>query len=237
MTQIRTVRVKTGEITYLFTYKTVKNLNLRVKRDGTVCVSAPQRTPLHYVDSFVAQHAEMIFKHKARMEKEGAYRPLSAGDTVFFLGTPYTLSVEKGKASLVFEGGIARLSLRTPEGDLRLAYLSLVREHLLPVIRERCAAMEAAHPRLAGRVKEIRIKSMKSMWANCRPKEGRLSFASELAAMPIPLIDGVIAHEYAHFFEGGHGKAFYAFLVTISPNYKELSLALTRTKREQAARR
>lgn len=39
-----------GGVEYELTRKTVKNLNLRVRADGTVHVSAPRRTPLSEVD-------------------------------------------------------------------------------------------------------------------------------------------------------------------------------------------
>ena len=35
----------------------VRNLNLRVRADGSVAVSAPARVPLAAVDAFVAAHA------------------------------------------------------------------------------------------------------------------------------------------------------------------------------------
>lgn len=39
-----------GGVEYELTRKAVKNLNLRVRADGTVHVSAPRRTPLSEVD-------------------------------------------------------------------------------------------------------------------------------------------------------------------------------------------
>ena len=38
---------------YEFSRKRVKNLNLRVRSDGTVAVSAPLRMPMEQVESFL----------------------------------------------------------------------------------------------------------------------------------------------------------------------------------------
>lgn len=49
-----------GEIAYELTYKKVKRVNLRVRTDGIVAVSAPRRVPLSEIDRFVASHADWI---------------------------------------------------------------------------------------------------------------------------------------------------------------------------------
>ena len=237
MKEERKITVDQKTIKYFFARKKVKNLNLRVKNDGTVHVSAPMRTPISRVEEFVRSNAALVLRAKERVEKCDTLRAMLDGDTVFFLGEAYTLSFSLGKRALVFEDGYARLTLPERPSDLERAYLSLAGEQILPLLKERCMSLEAAFPRLAGKARDIRVRYMKSMWANCRPREGRLTFSASLAAVRIPLIDGVIAHEYAHFFYSGHGEDFYAFLATITPDYKALDLALKREKREQLAKR
>ena len=237
MKEERKITVDKKTIKYFFARKNVKNMNLRVKNDGTVHVSAPMRTPISRVEDFVRANAALVLRAKERVEKCDTLRAMLDGDTVFFLGEAYTLSFSLGKKSLVFKDGFAHLSLPEKPKDLERAYLSLAGEQILPLLKERCMSLEAACPRLAGRAKDIRVRYMKSMWANCRPREGRLTFSASLAAMHLPLIDGVIAHEYAHFFHSGHGTDFYTFLATLTPDYKELDLALKREKREQLAQR
>ncbi len=237
MSEQRQITAKGKKIAYIFTRKKVKNLNLRIRNDGSVHVSAPMRTPLSRVDAFVREHAALIFNAQERVKQYHSLRAMVDGDTVYFLGEPYLLTLREGPPSLVFREGRAYLTLPNPGENLEEAYLSLAGDEILPLLKERCASLEAAFPRLAGKAKEIRVRFMKSMWANCRPSVGRLTFSASLATMPIPLIDGVIAHEYAHFFHSGHGADFYAFLFTISPDYKELSLALKHTKRKQLAQK
>lgn len=67
---IRTVDTGNGVITYELTRKRVKNLNLRVGRDGGVRVSAPARTSLAYIDAFVAAWADFIRKAQERLRGE-----------------------------------------------------------------------------------------------------------------------------------------------------------------------
>ena len=55
--------------------KKVKNLNLRVRRDGTVAVSANSRVSIEYIENFLRGKADFIFKainHYAEIENTDA---------------------------------------------------------------------------------------------------------------------------------------------------------------------
>ena len=55
---------ETGGVVYHLVRRPVKNINLRVREDGTVWVSAPARVGLDQLDRFVAGRAEWIQKAK-----------------------------------------------------------------------------------------------------------------------------------------------------------------------------
>lgn len=65
-------RRSAGGVCYELTRKRVKNINLRVRRDGSVAVSAPRRAPLAQIDAFVAGRAAWVAKARARMLAAGA---------------------------------------------------------------------------------------------------------------------------------------------------------------------
>lgn len=50
------------KITYDLQYKSVKNINLRIKADGTVHVSANRRVPLEIIEEFLLSKKEFIQK-------------------------------------------------------------------------------------------------------------------------------------------------------------------------------
>ena len=222
-----------AEIRFFFERKRVKRLNLRVKRDGSVFVSAPVSTPIATVFDFVRGNINFILRAKRAMsELPPKPLPLGEGSVVYYLGDAYRLTLVRGKNSLTFRDGAAILSLPRAGTDVARAYRARMAEHFLPIITEMCEEMEARFPHLAGKRREIRLRYMTSMWGNCRPKEGRLTFSLALAEMPRALILGVVAHEYAHFLVPGHGERFYAALACISPDHKALAEALTRRKKE-----
>ena len=78
MEEHRRVETPLGPIEYLLTVKAVKNLNLRLRPDGTVAVSLPRRAPKSAADAFVRSRAEWIFRHRQGLRRE--LLPLVAPD-------------------------------------------------------------------------------------------------------------------------------------------------------------
>ena len=68
-----------GGIAYTLTRRRVRNINLRVRADGSVAASAAVRVPVSYVDAFVAARADWVRSAQARAavrrEREEAERP------------------------------------------------------------------------------------------------------------------------------------------------------------------
>ena len=53
---------------YKLTYKNVKNINLRIKADGTINVSSSKTVPQAIIDEFVKSKSELIFKALERFK-------------------------------------------------------------------------------------------------------------------------------------------------------------------------
>lgn len=68
-----------GGITYTLTRRRVRNINLRVRADGSVAASASPRVPAAYVDAFVTARADWVrtaqARAAARREREAAEVP------------------------------------------------------------------------------------------------------------------------------------------------------------------
>lgn len=57
---IREIKLNNTKIKYDLQYKSVKNINLRIKADGTVHVSANRRVPLSVIEGFMVSRADFI---------------------------------------------------------------------------------------------------------------------------------------------------------------------------------
>ena len=165
---------KKCNITYNLERKKVKNINLRIKPDGSVHVSAHRLVSQAVIDEFVESRAELILRAQARMQK----RPVL---TQYFT-----------------------------EHEIRSILLDL------------CKKVYPYYERLGIAFPQIRFRKMVSQWGNCRAKEGLLTFNTALMYAPIECMEYVVLHEFTHFLQQNHSKAFYAELEKVCPDWKML---------------
>ena len=78
--------------------KRVKNLNIRITRDGQVHVTAPLRMSDADIESILDRKRGWIEKHRGQMLEKARLRPqnFESGETLRVLGKPFRLRVEEG---------------------------------------------------------------------------------------------------------------------------------------------
>ena len=65
----------------------------------------------------------------------------------------------------------------------------------------------------------VTITGAKKRFGSCSPKNS-ICFSWRLMLYPDAAIDYVVVHELAHIVHKNHGKAFYALIATVLPDYK-----------------
>ena len=81
-------------IEYSFSRKQVKNINLRIRADGSVSVSAPRSVPFSAVENFVLSNAAKILSaRRSILANENKKIRFENGDPVCILGRTYFLTV------------------------------------------------------------------------------------------------------------------------------------------------
>ena len=123
--EIRHIYYKTEDAAYTISYvlnrKQVKYINLRIKSNGEVAVSAHRRVPATYVDKFVESKAPFILEALERVEKrreETGDQPhnYETGEIFRLLGRDYTLVVEEaGREEIFFLGDSLVLRTKWPD--------------------------------------------------------------------------------------------------------------------------
>lgn len=73
---------------YQLTRKAVKNINLRVRQDGTVAVSAPHRLPQQEIDRFMAAHLAWIVSAQQKINRRSQQPPLPSKEECLALFEP-----------------------------------------------------------------------------------------------------------------------------------------------------
>lgn len=226
----RTVRVQDRQISYTLEEKTIRNINLRIRPDGSVYVSAPFGASRTVIDSFVCSKARQIFAvQQAQPVAPPAPRSYADGETIQLLGRSVMLrAVQAAHDEAVLDGDTLLLRLRHPAD-------STARKRLTErFIDSRClavfaAALDAAYPPFArlGAVKPmLRTRDMKSRWGSCIPQKGVITINRRLIQAPPACIRMVITHELCHLIHPNHGSGFYALLSSLVPDWQQCRLLL-----------
>lgn len=213
-----------GDIDFELTYKPVKNINLRICRDGRVCISAPKWVKQRDILNFVLQKRDFIQSAKRKLSAAPTPMSVADGTTVQIGGTPYQIRLQKGmkNTALVTDGTIC-LTLKDPicQEQIDCAFEGAVRQIGQQLLQKLCLQV---HPYFAQYCKEfpqIKLRKMVSQWGNCRPKTKVITFSYNLLFCPLEAIQYVVVHEFCHFAHPNHGREFYALLSGKMPDYKE----------------
>ena len=111
MTVERVIEFEGQEIHYLLERKRVKNLNLRINRDGSVYVSANRLVSIERIDNFVARKGRFILKAQKRFReiasKESFPKQYVNGELFSLLGREISLKVEqRAREGVSYDGGV-----------------------------------------------------------------------------------------------------------------------------------
>ena len=123
MKEQRSICLGGTQISYTLERKAVKNVNLRLRPETGLLVSAPNDAPLALVEQILQQHGERILQTLRRYDTVSEQPPqypihYTAGETVLYLGKYCRLSVEQGsRDSVQVQGETIRLLVRQPEQE------------------------------------------------------------------------------------------------------------------------
>lgn len=235
---------------YTLIRKNVKNINLRVKPDGSVVVSAHPRVPKKRIDEFVQSQIPFIQKARARMEqnnKNVESQQFLTGEQIPYLGGSLMLQVEKADRRLIpiwleelQNSQITNFS-RNDHGEAvfcknRCLYLYTsdeIHTEYKQQLYDSWQKIQAgilceqlsryyypAFEKLGVIYPEIKIRKMTSRWGSCIPQKHKITFNSLLLEKPMESIEYVVVHEFSHFIHPNHSKAFYEFVGQILPDWK-----------------
>lgn len=200
--EIRHIYYKTEDaaytISYVLTRKQVKYINLRIKSNGEVAVSAHRRVPATYVDKFVESKAPFILEALERVEKrreETGDRPhnYETGEIFRLLGRDYTLVVEEagaagetlsqtGREEIFFRGDSLVLWTKWPD---HYPHKKNMMEKWMRFFTRKTFSeiIDWAYPQFVpyGAPYPVwTVRAMTSRWGSCQPQTGKITLNSKL---------------------------------------------------------
>ena len=229
MTDFRTLTCGGREIRWILTRKRVKNLNLRIKPDGFVYVSANSRVTIAHIEDFIREKSDFILDALDRYETKSMEPQLPTadeiyenGDTFSYFGEYYTLSIEISPKEAVFLHNkeiIVQTKSEERVGKLLEKFYAEETRKLFESLNKRTCEMFRAKGYDVP-MAELQIRKMTSRWGSCHYTKGKIVMNSRLALYPEMCAAYVFIHEYAHFIFPDHSRNFYAVVGQLMPDYK-----------------
>lgn len=210
-------------IEYELERKKVKNINLRVRSDGTVYVSASPRVSIGAIEKFLSIKGKYIL---SAMENCVAAKNNSTecadGNTVYVLGIPHKVAVSQGKKNgVTAQDGIISVTVKDTDCELiKKTYKKWRDEKCKAVIDEICKNFYIKFPYSAPQFPKLRFREMSSRWGSCNFRNSIITFNLNLFEAPVGCIEFIVAHEFSHFSVPNHSADFYRQLEEYMPDWK-----------------
>ena len=225
---IKEIVLNGKRIEYDLQRKDVKNINLRIKADRTIFLSANPRVSQEVIEEFIESKSEYILKALTHYEELAKYAPKLKqyvdGETFRVLGHDRRLKVIEGKRNKVeYDESYITLTVKNPS-DFPLKK-KLIDRWLMSIckdtIQSLCNAIYPKFQKYGVAYPTIRYRNMVSRWGSCQPKRCILTFNYALVEAPISCIEYVVVHEFTHFLHPNHSKKFYQQLAMFMPDWEE----------------
>ena len=215
----KVVQCRKYPITYTLVTKQVKNINMRISSKGEVVVSANPFVPMDKIDDFVSSKVSWIVKHQKSMQERSQKSMIDDKHIVLF-GNSLKIRKTTGKYNHVsYDKDTLYVQCREqadPEKVIRQFLDKLCRDVFLDIATLTFRSLSDYHLEFP----DVKIRDMKSRWGSCTPAENSITLNRKLIHYPFEFIEYVVLHEFVHFIQPNHSKAFYNIIENYMPDYK-----------------
>lgn len=232
---IKDIILNERKVQYTLERKNVKNINLRIKPDQSIYVSANKQVPVSQIEKFIVSKSDYIVKALERYAEIAKYSQKSKlyvdGESFRILGHNLRLKVvQDNKNRVSSDGSYITLTVKDLcDTELKERTMNKwLKQQSKEVVLAACESVYPKFQKYGIEFPIIKFRSMVSRWGSCQPSRGILTFNASLIEVPYFCIEYVVVHEFTHFLQPNHSKKFYAQLAMFMPDWKERKKVLER---------
>jgi predicted metal-dependent hydrolase len=214
-------------VEYELERKNVKNINLRIRSNGSVYVSANNRLAESVIEAFLTKRTDYILtalnKYSDIVRYAGSEYSYVTGESFCFLGKDLRLVLTNGKNNVISDGIYLSLSV-TDTNNTAIKQKLIGRWYDTQcklVFDEVITEMYPAFQKHGVSMPKLTLREMTSRWGSCQPKRGVITLNKRLIETPRGCIEYVVLHELIHFLHPNHSRGFYDMLSALMPDWKE----------------
>lgn len=205
--------------------RVTKRMHMELDEYGGLVVVVPRHWSSAFIHRTLIHNLHKVERFLSRTRNHPV-KPLQyiQGEKHFYLGEKYPLVISLDlvkKSSVAFMNGEIHILASSLEHENLRRYLqNWYGAQARSVFHTRLLEVSRSAPWVNRSKMGLKLRRMKRTWGNCSIK-GDIKLNTHLVKAPVRLIDSVIAHELCHLVEMNHGRAFYALLEKLNPDWRK----------------
>lgn len=196
--------INNEEYQYIITYKDIKNVYIKIKKEYLIEVSANKYVSKKEIIDIIKKNEKFIINSNNKL-KELHSKP----NKILYLGKE--LKLIKNNTTYIDDNYIYAKDEETAK-----KYIESLSYQIFSKELEKIKIMFKDLPNFT-----LKIRKMKTKWGVCNKKSMTVTLNTELMNKEINLIDYVIVHELCHFKHMDHSKEFWDEVNKYYPNYNQ----------------
>lgn len=225
---MRSIVLNNKIVEYNVNYNSKKNVNIRVKSDLTLNISAPRWVVKSELERILTKKSGWILDNiekQRKIERNKKVNILENGHSIWYKGDKYRLFYRKSEENYVVlvEDQIVVFSKKSDDIEYsKKIFTNWLRESAKIEFEK---ALHKYRNKMLKRyvVPEfnLQIRAMKTRWGTCTPAKQKITLNLNLMYAPQEYMEYVALHELAHFIEIYHNARFYDILAEFMPDWQE----------------
>ena len=213
-------------ITYYLSRTAKKNVNIVIKDDGLVHVSAPRYVSIDEINKIVYSKKDWIIKTQKNLKTKKIVHSnsiIESGAIIYFYGNPYVLKIIPSVSNSIKTDGneflfYVKKEHLNAQNYLRNELNKNLKKELTKTVTK-CIQNYLELTSLS--LDSIDVRVMKSRWGTCIPSKKKIIMNFNLIYCPMESIEYVALHEVTHLMHPNHSKRFYESIAMYMPDWKE----------------
>ena len=203
--------------------KKVKNVTLKVKRDGSIHLTVPEAATDDYIERVIANKQEWIesqLKHFDENNEKPKEKEMVSGESFKYLGKNYRLKIiESNEECVRLYRGYIEIYVKDKNNTVKKQ--ELLKKWYQEKAKKKFTALVHEYEQIVKEeVNSIRVITMRTRWGSCNVERKNINLNLELIKKPRYCIEYVILHELSHLKYPNHSKQFWEYMSVHMPNWE-----------------
>lgn len=224
---MRSIVLNNKIVEYNVKYNSKKNVNIRIKSDLTLNVSAPRWVVKSELERILTKKSGWILDNlekQRKIQRNKKVNILENGHSIWLKGEKYRLFYRKSEKNYVFINEDQIIVFSKKSEDLEYSQKIFI-DWLRSVAK---AEFEKVLNKYRNRMIKkynipeynLQIRAMKTRWGTCTPAKKKITLNLNLMYAPQEYLEYVALHELTHFIEIYHNVRFYDILSEFMVDWK-----------------